>query len=82
MVRLGDFSPIRLLFKLIVIFCGGEIAQKCVTTLGTNLLNFNLNMQFKNIVCILTLLSLATVLATFKKIGHFFKSSGHPDRLG
>jgi hypothetical protein len=36
-------------------------------------------MPFKNMVCILASLSLATVLATFQKIGRiFFKFSGHP----
>jgi hypothetical protein len=37
--------------------------------LATNLLHFYLNELFKNMVCILALLGLATVLATFQKIG-------------
>jgi hypothetical protein len=37
--------------------------------LATNLSHFHLNELFKNMVCILALLGLATVLATFQKIG-------------
>jgi hypothetical protein len=36
---------------------------------ATNLLHFHLDELFKNMVCILALLGLATVLATFQKIG-------------
>jgi hypothetical protein len=46
--------------------------------LATNLIHFHLNKLFKNMVCILELFCLATVLATFQKIGQiFFQCSGH-----
>jgi hypothetical protein len=49
---------------------------------ATNLLHFHQNKLFKNMFCILALYGLATVLATFKRIGQFFpKSSGHPVTL-
>jgi hypothetical protein len=43
-----------------------------VNSWATNLLHFHLNKLFKNMVCILELFSLATVLATFQKIGRIF----------
>ncbi len=43
-----------------------------MTPQDTNSLHFYLNMLFKNMVCILALLSLTTVLATFQKIGPIF----------
>jgi hypothetical protein len=49
------------------------MAQNMVTLLVTSLLHFQLKKMFKNMVCILVLLGLATVLATFQKnIGRFF----------
>jgi hypothetical protein len=48
---------------------------------ATNLLYFRLNKLFKITIGILALVGLATVLATFQKIGQFFsKSSGHPGK--
>jgi hypothetical protein len=46
---------------------------------ATHLLHFHLNKLFRNVFCILALFGLATVLATFQKIGQFYsKSSCHP----
>jgi hypothetical protein len=42
-----------------------------VATLATSLSHFQVNEQFKIMVCILALFGLATVLATFHKISFF-----------
>jgi hypothetical protein len=48
---------------------------------ATNLLFFHLNKLFTITIGILALVGLATVLATFQKIGQFFsKSFGHPGK--
>jgi hypothetical protein len=48
-------------------------------TWTTILVHFHQNKLLKNKFCILVLFGLASVLATFQKIGRFFsKASGHP----
>ncbi len=44
------------------------MAQNLETPLATSLLHFEPNKLYKNKVCILALLGLATVLATFQKV--------------
>ncbi len=69
------FLPVRLLFV-------GSLKKqpsKMAIPWATNLLYFLLNKLFKSTICILAIVGLAIVLATFQKIGQFFsKSSGHP----
>jgi hypothetical protein len=54
------------------------MAQKMVTPLATSLVHLQRNNNFQNMVCILEFFGLATVLTTFKKLGDFSESSGHP----
>jgi len=63
------------------------MAQKLETPLATSLLHFEPNKLYKNKLCILALLSFATVWATFQKVlGDFFQIIWspwtHPLRFG
>ncbi len=65
--RLGDFSPLRLLFGRLV----KEIAQKW-QYLGLQIYYIFTQISSLKIVSNLALFCLATYLATFKKLGNFF----------
>ncbi len=73
MTRLGNFLTIRLLFEGSLGFLSEEMTQKMVTPLATSLVHLQRNKLFQNMVCILEFFGLATVLATFKKLGDFFR---------
>jgi hypothetical protein len=73
--RLGNFSPIRLLY----VDSLKKMSQNG-NTLGYNLVHFHRNKLLKNMFWILGFFGLASVLATFQKIGQIYSESfGNPD---